>query len=69
MLIRLFFLAAALLFAGQANALTSAEALAIATGETDARVVALNKAAVSADDKTIAFLQALAADAVKVAGD
>ena len=69
MLIRLFLLAAALLFAGQANALTSAEALAIAAGETDARVAALNKAAATADDKTVAFLQALAGDAVKVAGD
>ena len=69
MLIRLLFLVAALLLAGQANALTSAEALAIAAGETDARVAALNKSAAAADDKTVAFLQALAADSVKVAGD
>ena len=69
MLIRLLFLAAAMLLVGQANALTSAEALAIAAGETDARVAALNKSAAAADDKTVAFLQALAADSVKVAGD
>ncbi len=69
MLIRLLFLAASLLLAGHAHALTSAEALAIAAGESDARVAALNKAAAAADDKTVAFLQALAADAVKVAGD
>ncbi len=38
-------------------------------GETDARVAALNKAMLEANDKTAAFLQALADDAVKVAGD
>ncbi|MEO6626496.1 MAG: urea ABC transporter permease subunit UrtB [Burkholderiaceae bacterium] len=69
MLIRVFILAAVMLLAGQANALTSAEALAITAGETDSRVAALNKAAAAADDKTVAFLQALAADSVKVAGD
>ena len=36
-------------------------------GETDARVEALSQAMQMADDKTAAFLQALADDAVKVA--
>ena len=41
----------------------------MAVGETDARIEALNKAVAAADDKTAAFIQALADDAVKVAGD
>ena len=57
------------LLASSAQALTPAQALAIATGETDARIEALNKAVADADDKTAAFIQALADDAVKVAGD
>jgi len=68
MLIRSIFLLAALL-SGHAHALTAAEARAIATGETDARIEALNKAVATADDKTAAFIQALVDDAVKVAGD
>ncbi len=52
-----------------AHALTADEARSIALGETDARIEALNKAVATADDKTVAFLQALADDAVKVAGD
>ena len=38
-------------------------------GETEARVEALNKAAVNADEKTAVFIQALADDAVKTSGD
>jgi len=38
-------------------------------GDTDTRVAALNKAMLEANDKTAAFLQALADDAVKLAGD
>jgi len=68
MLTRSIFLLAALL-SGHAHALTAAEARAIATGETDARIEALNKAVATADDKTAAFIQALVDDAVKVAGD
>jgi urea transport system permease protein len=49
--------------------LLEAEAKAIAIGESDARIEALNKAVATADDKTAAYLQALADDAVKVAGD
>lgn len=40
----------------------------MASGETDARIEALGKAAAAADDKTAAFIQAMADDAVKVAG-
>jgi urea transport system permease protein len=52
-----------------AHALTADEAKAIAIGDGDARIEALNKAVAAADDKTAAFLQALADDAVKTAGD
>jgi urea transport system permease protein len=68
MLIRSIFLLAALL-SGHAHALTAAEARAIATGETDARIEALNKAVAEVDAKTAAFIQAMADDAVKVAGE
>jgi urea transport system permease protein len=61
-------LAAALCAAGAAHALTAEEARAIAIGDSDTRVEALNKAVSTADDKTAAFLQALSDDAVKTAG-
>ena len=54
--------------AASAHALTAPEAQAIAIGETDARIEALQKAVATADDKTAAFLQALADDAAKTAG-
>ena len=38
-------------------------------GEVDTRIEALNKASVHADEQTIAFIQALADDAVKTKGD
>ena len=38
-------------------------------GETEARVQALGKAAIDADEKTVAFIQALSDDAVKTSGD
>ena len=63
---RLLFLLA--LLAGSAHALTADEAKAIAIGESDTRIEALNKAVAHADDRTAAFLQALADDAVKTAG-
>ena len=69
MLIRLFVVIAVLLVAPHAGALTAEEARGIAIGETDARIEALNKAITTADDKTAAFLQVLADDAVKIAGD
>ncbi len=50
-----------------AHALTPQEALAIAAGESDARIEALGKAVVQGDDKTAAYLQALADDTVKLA--
>jgi urea transport system permease protein len=57
------------LFWGVANvqALTADQAKAIAIGDTEARVGALVKAAAEPDDKTAAFIQALADDAVKTA--
>jgi urea transport system permease protein len=55
--------------AAQAHALTADEASAIASGESDARIEALNKAVATADDKTAAYLQALSEDAVKMVGN
>ena len=60
---------AILFIAGYAHSITPAELKAIAVGEADARIAALNQAVTQADDKTAAFLQALSEDAVKVAGD
>ncbi|NPC54796.1 urea ABC transporter permease subunit UrtB [Caenimonas soli] len=68
-MIKRLVLLAVLWTAASAQALTAAEARAIATGETDARIEALNKAVAAADDKTAAFIQALVDDAVKVAGE
>jgi urea transport system permease protein len=63
-------LVAALLWSAcAAHALTAPEALAISAGETDARIEALNRSLASADDRTMALLQALSEDAVKLAGD
>ena len=59
----------ALLAASSVHALTAQEARAIAAGETDARIEALNKAVAAADDRTAAFIQALSDEAVKVQGD
>ena len=69
MWIRNVLLLASFLMAGHVHALTAIEAKAIAVGESDARVEALNKALANADDRTAAFLQALADDAVKVNGE
>jgi len=51
------------------HALTADEALGMATGESDARIEALAKAVAQGDDKTLVYLQALADDAIKVAGN
>ena len=51
-----------------AHALTADEARGIALGDTEARIEALGKAIVTADERTAAFLQALADDAVKTGG-
>jgi urea transport system permease protein len=60
---------AVVMLASLSHALTLGEARDLAQGETDARIVALNKAMLVADDKTAAFVQAMADDAVKIAGD
>ncbi len=49
------------------HALTPEQAQAIAIGETDARIEALNKALPLANENTAAYLQALSEDAVKTA--
>ena len=54
---------------GNAYALTAAEARAMAIGDSASRIEALNKAATDPDEKTAAFIQALADDAVKTTGD
>jgi urea transport system permease protein len=69
MLIRLFVLICACLFSVGSHALSAQEAKGIAIGETDARIEALNKSMLSADDKLAAYLKALSEDAVKVAAD
>ena len=69
MLFRAFLLGVLMLTAASAFALTAEDALNITSGETDARIEALGKAVAAADDKTAAFLKALADDVVKVAGD
>src|SRR4029079_1868247 len=62
-------LAALGLTAGAAHALTAVQALAIAKGDNDARIAALDAAAASRDPRLPAFVQALLADEVKIAGD
>lgn len=57
----------ALFAAHAAHALTATEAQAIATGDTDARIAAMQQAVADGDERTAAFLQALADDAVKTA--
>ena len=52
----------------QAHALTADQALAMAAGDTDDRVAAVQQAVVEPSERTAAYLQALADDAVKVAG-
>jgi urea transport system permease protein len=69
MLIRLFFLLTLWCAASGAQALTAAEARAMATGETDARIAALTQALTTADEKTAAFIQAMVDDAVKLSGE
>jgi len=59
----------AALVSAPSHALTADEAKAIASGDTEARIAALNKAVASADEKTAAFIQAVSDDAVKVAED
>ncbi len=58
-------LAATLLMAATAHALTADEARAIASGDTEARIAALDQAVAAADARTTAFVRAMAGDAVK----
>ncbi|RTQ33353.1 urea ABC transporter permease subunit UrtB [Variovorax gossypii] len=58
-----------LLMASAAHALTADEARAIASGDSEARIAALNKAVLTADEKTSAFIQAMSDDAVKYTED
>ena len=51
-----------------AFALTPEQALALSSGDTDARILVLQKSLASPDEKTAAFLQALSNDEVKVYG-
>ena len=67
MLLRIIHLLAVISLAANAHALTAADAVGIAIGETDARIEALGKAVATADDKTAAFLKALSEEAVKTA--
>ncbi|WP_096663020.1 urea ABC transporter permease subunit UrtB [Polaromonas sp. AET17H-212] len=69
MMIRTFLLFATFFIAAGTHALSADEVKGMALGETEARAEALNKAAANPDDKTAAFIQALADDAVKTAGD
>lgn len=69
MLRRLAFCCLLLVVPFAAHALTGAEAKAIAVGDSDARIAALNAAAANADPKLAAFVQALLDDEVKIAGD
>ena len=59
----------ALLLVLPSHALTSEEARAIASGDTEERIVALDKAVLTADEKTAAFIRAMADDAVKYTED
>ena len=52
-----------------AQALTMDEAKRMAVGESDARVEAISQAVAQGSEKTAAYLQALADDVVKMAGD
>ncbi len=69
MLIRTFLAIATVFIASNAYSLTADTAKAIAVGEGDPRIEALRAAVTGADDKTVAFIQALSDDAVKVVGD
>lgn len=69
MMIRTLLLSATFFIAAGAHALSVDEVKGMALGDTEARVEALNKAAANPDDKTAAFIQALADDAVKTVGD
>jgi len=62
----LLLLLSALVLVAPAQALTSAQALALAKGETESRIKALTALVAEPDAKTVALIQALSDDAVKV---
>jgi urea transport system permease protein len=62
-------IASALCGLSAAQALTMDEARGMAVGESDARVEAIAKAVAQGSEKTAAYLQALADDVVKMAGE
>ncbi len=68
LLVRILFATILFWCVGAVHALTAEQAKAMAIGGTEARVQALVKAAAEPDEKTAAFIQALADDAVKTAG-
>ncbi|MFN7043493.1 MAG: urea ABC transporter permease subunit UrtB, partial [Acidovorax temperans] len=53
----------------QAHALTAEAARAMAAGDTDERIAALQAAIATPDEATVAFIRAMADDAVKIADD
>ena len=55
--------------AAQAHALSPEQAHAMAAGDTDERIAALRAAMAAPDEATLAFVRAMADDAVKVAGE
>ncbi len=68
MLLRLFLFLLFALVAGAGHALTPDQALRIAQGESDERIAALNEVVTAADPALAAYVQALLADEVKLAG-
>ena len=68
-MLRALLLVSACLTAGSTHALTIAEARSMAIGDSASRIEALSTAATDPDEKTAAFIQALADDAVKTSGE
>ena len=66
---RYLLLFATFLIAAHAHAISPKEVKGLIFGDTDSRVEALSQAALQADEKTVAFIQALSDDAVKTSGD
>jgi urea transport system permease protein len=58
-------LLSALVLAAPVQALTAAQALALAKGDTESRIKALNALVAEPDAKTMALIQALSDDAVR----
>ena len=63
--LRRLLLSVALLASGSAWALTPQQALSLVAGDVESRITALNAVIASADEKTVALIQAMADDAVK----